>query len=65
MRRIDMEEAFHFKSGEDMVLTIMTGTKGQREMGQEAIYCRPRTSVPDDGHCNTHHEKSCADKSHP
>jgi ring-1,2-phenylacetyl-CoA epoxidase subunit PaaA len=37
MRRINMEEAFHFKSGEDMVLTLMTGTKKQREMCQEAF----------------------------
>lgn len=37
MKRINMEEAFHFKSGEDMVLTLMTGTKRQREMGQEAF----------------------------
>jgi ring-1,2-phenylacetyl-CoA epoxidase subunit PaaA len=37
MRRINMEEAFHFKSGEDMVLTLMSGTKRQRAMGQEAF----------------------------
>ena len=37
MRRINMEEAFHFKSGEDMVLTLMTGTKRQREICQEAF----------------------------
>ena len=37
MKRINMEEAFHFKSGEDMVLTLMTGTKRQRQMGQEAF----------------------------
>ncbi|MFB3137955.1 MAG: 1,2-phenylacetyl-CoA epoxidase subunit PaaA, partial [Phycisphaerales bacterium] len=37
MKRINMEEAFHFKSGEDMVLTLMTGTKRQRRMGQEAF----------------------------
>lgn len=37
MKRINMEEAFHFKSGEDMVLTLMGGTKKQREMGQEAF----------------------------
>ncbi len=37
MRRINMEEAFHFKSGEDMVLTLMSGTKKQRELGQDAF----------------------------
>lgn len=37
MRRINMEEAFHFKSGEDMVLTLMSGTKGQRAMCQDAF----------------------------
>ena len=37
MRRINMEEAFHFKSGEDMVLTLMTGTPKQRQMGQDAF----------------------------
>ena len=37
MRRINMEEAFHFKSGEDMVLTLMGGTKRQRQLGQEAF----------------------------
>jgi ring-1,2-phenylacetyl-CoA epoxidase subunit PaaA len=37
MNRINMEEAFHFKSGEDMVLTLMSGTKGQKEMGQDAF----------------------------
>jgi ring-1,2-phenylacetyl-CoA epoxidase subunit PaaA len=37
MRRINMEEAFHFKSGEDMVLTLMSGTKGQKAMAQEAF----------------------------
>ncbi len=37
MRRINMEEAFHFKSGEDMVLTLMTGTSSQRALGQEAF----------------------------
>lgn len=37
MKRINMEEAFHFKSGEDMVLTLMTGTKRQKAMGQEAF----------------------------
>jgi len=37
MRRINMEEAFHFKSGEDMVLTLMSGTPKQREMCQEAF----------------------------
>ncbi len=37
MRRINMEEAFHFKSGEDMVLTLMTGTKKQRALCQEAF----------------------------
>ena len=37
MKRINMEEAFHFKSGEDMVLTLMSGTPRQREMGQRAF----------------------------
>ncbi len=37
MKRINMEEAFHFKSGEDMVLTLMTGTGKQREICQEAF----------------------------
>ena len=37
MRRINMEEAFHFKSGEDMVLTLMSGTTGQKKMAQEAF----------------------------
>jgi ring-1,2-phenylacetyl-CoA epoxidase subunit PaaA len=37
MKRINMEEAFHFKSGEDMVLTLMTGTTRQKEMCQEAF----------------------------
>ncbi len=37
MKRINMEEAFHFKSGEDMVLTLMSGTMTQRQMGQEAF----------------------------
>lgn len=37
MRRINMEEAFHFKSGEDMVLTLMSGTKSQKVMAQEAF----------------------------
>ena len=30
MNRINMEEAFHFKSGEDMVLTLMSGTQVTR-----------------------------------
>jgi len=37
MNRINMEEAFHFKSGEDMVLTLMGGTKGQQTMAQDAF----------------------------
>jgi len=37
MRRINMEEAFHFKSGEDMVLTLMTGTPVQRTLCQDAF----------------------------
>ena len=37
MKRINMEEAFHFKSGEDMVLTLMGGTPRQRQMAQEAF----------------------------
>ncbi len=37
MRRINMEEAFHFKSGEDMVLTLMSGTPRQKKLGQDAF----------------------------
>ncbi|TVQ55894.1 MAG: 1,2-phenylacetyl-CoA epoxidase subunit A [Phycisphaerales bacterium] len=37
MKRINMEEAFHFRSGEDMVLTLMSGTKKQKDMTQEAF----------------------------
>ena len=37
MKRINMEEAFHFKSGEDMVLTLMSGTRRQKQMAQEAF----------------------------
>jgi ring-1,2-phenylacetyl-CoA epoxidase subunit PaaA len=37
MKRINMEEAFHFKSGEDMVLTLMSGTQRQKQMCQEAF----------------------------
>lgn len=37
MRRINMEEAFHFRSGEDMVLTLMSGTKQQKQMAQDAF----------------------------
>jgi len=37
MRRINMEEAFHFKHGEDMVLTMMSGTPKQKAMAQEAF----------------------------
>jgi ring-1,2-phenylacetyl-CoA epoxidase subunit PaaA len=37
MKRINMEEAFHFKSGEDMVLTLRSGTPRQQEMAQEAF----------------------------
>jgi ring-1,2-phenylacetyl-CoA epoxidase subunit PaaA len=37
MKRINMEEAFHFKSGEDMVLTMMSGTSRQKQMAQEAF----------------------------
>jgi len=37
MHRINMEEAFHFKSGEDMVLTLMSGTRKQKQMAQEAF----------------------------
>lgn len=37
MRRINMEEAFHFKSGEDMVLTLMSGTPNQKRWAQEAF----------------------------
>jgi ring-1,2-phenylacetyl-CoA epoxidase subunit PaaA len=37
MRRINMEEAFHFKVGEDSVLTLMSGTPRQKKMMQEAF----------------------------
>ena len=37
MKRINMEEAFHFRSGEDMVLTLMSGTPKQKQMTQEAF----------------------------
>ena len=37
MTRINMEEAFHCKSGEDMVLTLMSGTAKQKAMTQEAF----------------------------
>ncbi|MCZ6836520.1 MAG: 1,2-phenylacetyl-CoA epoxidase subunit A [Planctomycetota bacterium] len=37
MRRINMEEAFHYKSGEDMVLTLMSGTQKQKDMCQDAF----------------------------
>jgi len=37
MHRINMEEAFHFRSGEDMVLTLMSGTTGQKRMAQDAF----------------------------
>src|SRR5262245_10643664 len=37
MKRINMEEAFHFKSGEDMVLTMMSGTPKQKQMAHEAF----------------------------
>ena len=37
MNRINMEEAFHFKSGEDMVLTMMGGTRRQKNMVQAAF----------------------------
>lgn len=37
MKRINMEEVFHFKSGEDMVLTLMSGTPRQRAMAQDAF----------------------------
>lgn len=37
MRRINMEEAFHFKVGEDSVLTLMSGTPRQKQMMQEAF----------------------------
>jgi ring-1,2-phenylacetyl-CoA epoxidase subunit PaaA len=37
MKRINMEEAFHFKSGEDMVLTLMSGTPGQKQICQDAF----------------------------
>jgi ring-1,2-phenylacetyl-CoA epoxidase subunit PaaA len=37
MKRINMEEAFHFRSGEDMVLTLMSGTARQKQMCQDAF----------------------------
>lgn len=37
MRRINMEEAFHFKVGEDSVLTLMSGTARQKQMMQDAF----------------------------
>ena len=37
MKRINMEEAFHFKHGEDMVLTLMSGTKKQKQLAQDAF----------------------------
>jgi ring-1,2-phenylacetyl-CoA epoxidase subunit PaaA len=37
MKRINMEEAFHFKHGEDMVLTLMSGTAKQKKMAQNAF----------------------------
>ncbi len=37
MKRINMEEAFHFKSGEEMVLTLMSGTARQKAMMQSAF----------------------------
>lgn len=37
MKRINMEEAFHFKSGEDIVLTLMSGTKKQKRLCQDAF----------------------------
>ena len=37
MKRINMEEAFHFKCGEDMVLTLMSGTAKQRNLCQDAF----------------------------
>ncbi|MCH8913072.1 MAG: 1,2-phenylacetyl-CoA epoxidase subunit A, partial [Planctomycetes bacterium] len=37
MNRINMEEAFHFKSGEEMVLTMMGGTRRQKDMMQAAF----------------------------
>lgn len=37
MKRINMEEAFHFKVGEDSVLTLMSGTPRQKQMMQDAF----------------------------
>ncbi len=37
MNSNNMEEAFHFKSGEDMVLTMMGGTRRQKDMMQAAF----------------------------
>jgi len=37
LRRICAEEAIHLKHGEDIVLTLMGGTAGQRQMLQEAL----------------------------
>lgn len=37
LRRICAEEAIHLKHGEDIVLTLAAGTRGQRQMLQEAL----------------------------
>jgi len=37
LKRITYEEAFHLKQGYDLVVTLATGTRSQREMCQEAF----------------------------
>lgn len=37
LRRITYEEAFHLKQGYDLVVTLCTGTAGQRAMAQESF----------------------------
>jgi ring-1,2-phenylacetyl-CoA epoxidase subunit PaaA len=37
LRRITYEEAFHLKQGYDLVVTLVTGTAGQRALAQEAF----------------------------
>ena len=37
MRKICWEESFHILHGRDVVLTLVTGTDGQRELVQEAL----------------------------
>jgi ring-1,2-phenylacetyl-CoA epoxidase subunit PaaA len=37
MRKICWEESFHILHGRDVILTLVTGTDGQRELVQEAL----------------------------